>query len=218
MNRRAADTNTPSGSIPRRRFELSPYLYMQFMEPLGVDRRLRRGRLGSSARRLARRRRGGHARAGADDDALGRDLLGFLSLARRRRARGARPPMINLLWGGIESNQVGTAEFVDFCRRVHGEPLVCVNFESDGRRQYMKAKGSVRTGDAKEAAAWVAYCNDPANTRAKGSRVTRRRSESGTGRSATKRPTTRTASISRPRRARPSSSPKPCARRTRRSS
>src|SRR5258708_40201453 len=26
--------------------------------------------------------------------------------------------MLNLLWGGIESNQVGTAEFVDSCRRV----------------------------------------------------------------------------------------------------
>ena len=77
--------------------------------------------------------------------------------------REARPPMINLLWGGVESNQIGTGEFVDFCRRVGAEPLICVNFESDGRQQYMKAKGSVRTADAKEAAAWVAYCNDPAN-------------------------------------------------------
>ena len=46
---------------------------------------------------------------------------------------------------------------------VGAEPLICVNFESDGRRQYMKANDSVRTGDAKEAAAWVAYCNDPGN-------------------------------------------------------
>jgi alpha-L-arabinofuranosidase len=71
--------------------------------------------------------------------------------------------MLNLLWGGIESNQVGTAEFVDFSRRVGAEPLICVNFESDGRKQYMKAKGSVRTADAREAADWVRYCNDPAN-------------------------------------------------------
>ena len=71
--------------------------------------------------------------------------------------------MLNLLWGGIESNQVGTTEFVDLCRTVGAEPLICVNFESDGRQQYMKAKDSVRTADAKEAAAWVAYCNDPRN-------------------------------------------------------
>jgi len=75
--------------------------------------------------------------------------------------RNTRPPMVNLLWGGIESNQVGTGEFVDLCRRAGAEPLICVNFESDGRKQYMNAKGSVRTADANEAAEWVAYCNDP---------------------------------------------------------
>jgi hypothetical protein len=75
--------------------------------------------------------------------------------------RAARPSMLNLLWGGIESNQVGTAEFVDLCRQARAEPLICVNFESDGRRQYLAAKGSVRTADAAEAAAWVAYCNAP---------------------------------------------------------
>jgi alpha-L-arabinofuranosidase len=72
--------------------------------------------------------------------------------------------MLNLQWGGVESNQVGTAEFVDFCRQVRAEPLMCVNFESDGRPLFMKAKGSVRSGDAQEAADWVAYCNDPQNT------------------------------------------------------
>ena len=75
--------------------------------------------------------------------------------------RAARPPLINLQWGGIESNQVGTTEFADFCRRVGAEPLICVNFESDGRQPLMAVKGSVRTADAAEAAAWVAYCNDP---------------------------------------------------------
>src|SRR5690606_12557490 len=39
------------------------------------------------------------------------------------------------------------------------DPLICVNFESDGRRRFMQAKGSVRSGDAREAAEWVAYCN-----------------------------------------------------------
>jgi alpha-L-arabinofuranosidase len=75
--------------------------------------------------------------------------------------RNQRPAMLNLLWGGVESNQVGTAEFVALCRIVGAEPLICVNFESDGRQQYTKAKDSVRTGGAEEAAAWVAYCNDP---------------------------------------------------------
>ena len=66
---------------------------------------------------------------------------------------------------GVESNRTRWAprEFVDLCRTVGAEPLICVNFESDGRQQYMKAKDSVRTADAKEAAAWVAYCNDPGN-------------------------------------------------------
>ena len=45
--------------------------------------------------------------------------------------RSQRPPMINLCWGGMESNQVGTAEFVDFARQASSEPLVCVDFESD---------------------------------------------------------------------------------------
>jgi alpha-L-arabinofuranosidase len=75
--------------------------------------------------------------------------------------REKRPPMLNLLCGGIESNQVGTAEFVDFARRAGAEPLICVNFESDGRQRYRQAKGSVRTADAREAADWVRYCNDP---------------------------------------------------------
>jgi len=90
----------------------------------------------------------------------------FLDYYRWREGvgpRDKRPPMLNLLWGGVESNQVGTAEFVDFSRRVGAEPLICVNFESDGRKQYMKAKGSVRTADAREAADWVRYCNDPDN-------------------------------------------------------
>jgi alpha-L-arabinofuranosidase len=77
--------------------------------------------------------------------------------------RDTRPFMLNPLWGGIESNQVGTGEFVDLCRRVGAEPLICVNFESDGRKQYTRVKDRVRTADAQESAEWVAYCNDPKN-------------------------------------------------------
>ena len=32
-------------------------------------------------------------------------------------------PMINYLWGSMYMNQVGTHEFMDFCRRVNAEPL-----------------------------------------------------------------------------------------------
>ncbi|MGH9846442.1 MAG: alpha-L-arabinofuranosidase [Blastocatellia bacterium] len=148
---------------PAPRFELSPYLYMQFMEPLGATdasveaawdhlRNDWREDLVEVTRELA--------------PAMMRWGGIFLDFYRWREGVGPRekrPPMLNLLWGGIESNQVGTAEFVDLCRRVNAEPLICVNFESDGRQRYMKAKGSVRTADAREAADWVRYCNDPAN-------------------------------------------------------
>jgi hypothetical protein len=54
---------------------------------------------------------------------------------------------------------VGTSEFVNFNRQVGSEPLMCVNFESDGRERYMRSGDGVRTADAQEAAQWVAYCN-----------------------------------------------------------
>jgi alpha-N-arabinofuranosidase len=148
---------------PAPRFKLSPYLYMQFMEPLGATD----GSVEAAWDHLADKWR-------EDVLTVTRELAPtmlrwggiFIDFYRWREGvgpRDKRPSMLNLLWGGIESNQVGTAEFVDFARQVGAEPLVCVNFESDGRARYMKAKGSVRTADAKEAAEWVRYCNDPAN-------------------------------------------------------
>ncbi len=148
---------------PSPLFELSPYLFMQFMEPLGATD----GSVEAAWDHLRQDWR-------EDVVAVTRDLAptmmrwgGIFSDFYRWREgvgpRDARPPMINLLWGGVESNQVGTAEFVDFCRRVGADPLICVNFESDGRRQYMRVRDRVRTGDAKEAAAWVAYCNAAGN-------------------------------------------------------
>lgn len=142
-------------------FELSPYLYMQFMEPLGATD----GSVEAAWDHAGDRWR-------EDVLAVTRDLAPtmmrwggiFVDFYRWREGvgpRNERPSMLNLLWGGIESNQVGTTEFVDLCRTVGAEPLFCVNFESDGRQQYTKAKDSVRTADATEAAAWVAYCNDP---------------------------------------------------------
>jgi len=146
---------------PKPLFELSPYLYMQFMEPLGATD-------GSVEAAWD------HVRDDWREDvvAITRELAppmmrwgGIFSDFYRWREgvgpRSTRPPLLNLLWGGIESNQVGTGEFVELCRLVRAEPLICVNFESDGRKQYMKIKGSVRTADAQEAAEWVSYCNDP---------------------------------------------------------
>jgi alpha-L-arabinofuranosidase len=146
---------------PTPRFELSPFLYMQFMEPLGAT---------DASVEAA----WDHLREDWREDvleatrALAPTMLRwggiFLDFYRWREGvgpRAQRPPMLNLLWGGIESNQVGTAEFVDLARRVGAEPLLGVNFESDGRQRYAQAKGSTRTADAREAADWVRYCNDP---------------------------------------------------------
>lgn len=143
--------------------ELSRHLYMQFMEPLGVT--------------------DGSVEAAWDHvrNAWRRDVVEvtgelaptmlrwggiFCDFYRWREGvgpRDQRPTMINAMWGGLESNQIGTAEFVDFARRVGADPLMCVNFESDGRRRFMRVKGESRVGDAQEAADWVAYCNDPDN-------------------------------------------------------
>ena len=73
-----------------------------------------------------------------------------------------RRPMRNILWGGMDSNRIGTHEFMDFCRAVGADPLLVVNFESDGRRHWARpASGGVRSAGPAEAAAWVRYCNDP---------------------------------------------------------
>lgn len=78
--------------------------------------------------------------------------------------RKNRIPLLNTDWGGIETNQIGTAEFLDFCKQVGADPLVCVNFESDGVPWYARnGRGEVRIGDSKEAAEWVDYCNNPSN-------------------------------------------------------
>jgi len=69
-----------------------------------------------------------------------------------------RPPMYNYVWSGWESHRVGTHELVDFCRRTGAEPLYCVNYSDDGVERYRK---DGRWGDAREAADWVSYCNDP---------------------------------------------------------
>lgn len=149
---------------PTERFKLSPYLYMQFMEPLGTT--------------------DGSVDAAWDfnHDCWRQDVVDitkelapplirwggcFCSYYKWKEGVGpmaSRPPMVNILWGGIYNNQVGTHEFADFCRQVGADALICVNFESDGRKNWATSpKGEIRLGTAKEAAEWVDYCNNPSN-------------------------------------------------------
>ena len=149
---------------PTPLFELSPWLYMQFMEPLGVT--------DSSVEASW-----DHSRNDWRPDLVevtkelvpGMLRWGGLFSAYYKWREGVGPrefrkPMHNLVWGGIESNQVGTVEFVDFCRRTKTDPLMCVNFEAEGDRNWARnAWGEIRSGDAQEAADWVDYCNNPSN-------------------------------------------------------
>lgn len=155
--------NAPTLTLqPEPLWELSPFLYMQFMEPLGAT--------DSSVEASWDHQQ---ARWRPDLVQVTKELAppmlrwGGLFCAYYRWREGVgprdrRPTMLNLEWGGIESNQVGTAEFVDFARQVGAEPLMCVNFESEGDPAYSRTReGQVRAGDAGEAAEWVAYCNQP---------------------------------------------------------
>jgi len=141
---------------PTPLFEISPLLYMQFMEPLGAtdsaveaswdyDTDDWRKDFVDVTRELAP----GAMRFGGLFSRYYRWREGVGPAARR-------PAMRNYVWGGIETNRVGTHEFVDFCRRVGAEPFYCVNFLSDGEKRY-----GARTAGAREAADWVSYANDP---------------------------------------------------------
>ena len=150
---------------PAPTFELSPHLYMQFMEPLGrtdgsveaawdFDQHTWRDDVIEATRDLAP----GMVRFG-----------GLLSAYYRWREgvgpREDRVPMQNIHWVGYESNRVGTAEFVDFCRQVGADPLMSINFESEGAPEFSTdGMGRDRRGTAQEAADWVDYCNNPDNT------------------------------------------------------
>src|SRR4051812_17006187 len=146
---------------PRPLFDISPRLYMQFMEPLGTT--------DSSVEACwsydADNWRKDFVERTQD---LAPDVMRYGGLFSRDYKWGGgvgpvekRPLMRNYLWGGKETNRVGTHEFVDYCRRVNAEPLYCVNFMSDGRGYFAKMPEGNRLGDAAEAADWVAYCNDP---------------------------------------------------------
>ena len=149
---------------PKPTFDLSPYLYMQFMEPLGVTD----SSVDAAWDFLPNRWRPDVVEI---TKVLAPPLIRwggcFCSYYRWKEGVGPRDkrrPMLNLLWGGVYNNQVGTCELADFCRQVGAEPLIVVNFESDGRKDWaVLPSGEIRSGDAREAAEWVDYCNNPDN-------------------------------------------------------
>lgn len=140
---------------------LSPHLHMQFMEPLGTAD----SSVDAAWDFLHQRWRPEVLEA---TRALGPSMIRwggcFASYYRWREAVGPmdeRVPMLNLCWDGIFQNQVGTREFIAFCRAVGAEPLLTVNMESDGRMHWAyPAEGIDRFGCSDEAADWVRYCND----------------------------------------------------------
>ena len=60
-----------------------------------------------------------------------------------------RPTVPNYAWGQLENNLFGTDEFIDFCREVGCEPMICINAGS---------------GTVEEAAQWIQYCNGSTDT------------------------------------------------------
>ena len=132
MAQAQADAALSSGAAvvidPKPLFEISPHLYMQFMEPLGAT--------DSSVEAAWDYTRDDWRRDFVEttrDLAPGMLRFGGLFSRYYRWREGVgpaakRPWMRNYVWGGKESHRVGTHEFADFCRRVGAEPMYCVNF------------------------------------------------------------------------------------------
>lgn len=57
-----------------------------------------------------------------------------------------RPPRYDYAWNAVESNDVGTDEYLTLCKLVNVDPYICVN---------------IGFGDAFSAAEWIAYVNGP---------------------------------------------------------
>lgn len=70
--------------------------------------------------------------------------------------RDRRPPRKNPAWTGVEHNDFGTDEFIEFCREIGTEPMIAAN---------------TGFGDDYSAAQWVEYCNRGADTIGGGWRI-----------------------------------------------
>ena len=153
---------------PNPQFDIAPTLFMQFLEPLGttepgVEAAWDYGRDNW---------REDFIKCVAD---LSPDMIrwggNFTRYYKWREGIGPaenRPWMYNTYWGGKETNRAGTHEFIDFCRRVGAEPLININFMSDGFEYFKNTShGQDRYGTLQEAVEWVSYCNDPGNSERK---------------------------------------------------
>jgi alpha-L-arabinofuranosidase len=128
QQRGLAQAQGESGNVvidPKPLFKISPRLFMQFMEPLGVT--------DSSV----------EAAWSYDTDDWRPDFIevtkslapgvvrwgGLLSRYYKWREgigpAEKRPWYRNYVWGGKETHRVGVHEFVDFCKRVKAEALYC---------------------------------------------------------------------------------------------
>lgn len=63
--------------------------------------------------------------------------------------REQRPARVDMAWNDVDTNQFGTNEFIDYCRKLGTEPYLVVNCGD---------------GDMREARDWVEYCNGTQNT------------------------------------------------------
>ena len=60
-----------------------------------------------------------------------------------------RPARLDIAWNRIETNQMGTDEYVKFCKEIGAENFICIN---------------AGTGTLDDARHWVEYCNYPKGT------------------------------------------------------
>lgn len=148
----------------KKKNTVSPYLFMQFMEPLGTaDTSV------DACWDYAKDK--WHDIFLQKFDELKPPMLRFggcfASYYHWKEAVGPRSErkwMLNSSWDGVYSNQVGTKEVAELSKRVGAETLMVVNMESDGRMHWAYPKdGYDRTGTAEEAAEWIDYCNNPDN-------------------------------------------------------
>jgi alpha-L-arabinofuranosidase len=60
-----------------------------------------------------------------------------------------RPARLDIAWNRIETNQLGTDEYVKFCKKIGAENFICIN---------------AGTGTLDDARHWIEYCNYPKGT------------------------------------------------------
>ena len=112
-----------------------------------------------------------------------------------------RPPSYSYFWGGYQYNDIGTDELATFVEAIGAESMICVNMHHPFKRfydyvppQYLDRDPDDRTipgalhgrdlkqfsdpeKGAKEAAAWVEYCNGDENTEGGRARIAGGRKE-----------------------------------------